>query len=300
MRHGAMRSLRPDPASPPSMSRASGRGSPGGAASLLGVRIGVLVKEVPAVSAPKRIDPATGRLDRAGEGRLNPYDGYAIEAAVGLRERAEAPVEEVVAITMGPQSAGRVLQQALARGADRAIHLSDPWLAGSDLNATSYALARVLAPEAFDLILLGQRAADGECYAMVAAIGEHLGVPSLSQVTELSPAAGVLHCRRQGEYGYDRVTLTLPAAISVAEGINEPRYPSLKAIMGARGKRVDVVSAAAAGIDPARVGHAHARALCARFTPPPPRAPAEVIEANDPDEAVRAIVDWLEHRRLLA
>ena len=260
----------------------------------------MLVKEVPGKSVRSRIDPVSGRLDRSGEGRLNPYDAHAIEAAVGLRERGEPAVEEVVAITMGPPSAGRVLQQALSRGADRAIHLADPLLAGSDLNGTAYALARVLAAEAFDLILLGQQAADGECYAMVGAVAEHLGLPSLSQVIELRPVAGALECRRQGEYGYDRVTLSLPAAVSVAEGINEPRYPSLKAIMGARGKRVDVVSAAEARIDPARVGHTHARALCAQFTPPPPRPPAEVIDAADPDAAVRAILDWLDDRRLLA
>ena len=190
--------------------------------------------------------------------------------------------------------------EALSRGADRAIHLSDPVLAGSDLNGTANALAQVLSREAFDLVLFGQQAADGECYAMGAAIAEHLGVPSLSQVIELRCGEGALSCRRQGEYGYDRVAVGLPAAISVAEGINEPRYPSLKAIMAARGKRVDVMSAADAGIEPDRVGHARARALCGRFTPPPPRPPAQVLDGADPDATVRAIVEWLEERRLLA
>ena len=259
----------------------------------------MLVKEVPAVTVRMGIDPDTGRLQREDEGRLNPYDAHAVEAAVGLRERGEPPVQEVVAVTMGPPSAARVLQQVLSRGADRAIHLTDPGLAGSDLNGTAYALATVLAREAFDLILLGQQAADGECYAMVAAVAEHLGLPSLSQVVELDAGAAGLACRRQGEYGYDRVELALPAVISVAEGINEPRYPSLKAIMAARGKRVDVVSAADAGIDADRVGHANARALCERFTPPAPRPPARVIDGADPDAAVQAILDWLDERRLL-
>ena len=260
----------------------------------------MLVKEVPDVTVRMRIDADAGRLDRGGEGRLNPYDAHAVEAAVGLREQGVAAVEEVVAVTMGPPSAARVLQQALSRGADRAIHLSDPVLAGSDLNGTAYALARVLAGEALDLVLLGQQAADGECYAMVAAVAEHLGLPALSQVVELRVTDAGLDCRRQGEHGYDRVTVGLPAAISVAEGINEPRYPSLKAIMAARGKRVDVVSAGEAGIDPARVGHASARALCGRFTPPPQRPPAQVIDGADPDAAARTIVGWLEERRLLA
>jgi electron transfer flavoprotein beta subunit len=264
------------------------------------VRICVLVKEVPDATVRMRIDPDTGRLDRRGEGRLNPYDAYAIEAAVALRERGRPAVDEVVVLSMGPPSAARVLQQALARGADRAIHLTDAVLAGSDVNGTAYALARVLSHEAFDLVLSGQQAADGECYATAAAVAEHLGLPSLSQVVELRATADAVTCRRQGEHGYDEVSIGLPAIISVAEGINEPRYPSLKAIMAARGKPVDVVSAAQAGIDPARVGHANARALCGPFMPPPPRAPARVIEGGDPDETVRAILAWLDERRLLA
>lgn len=259
----------------------------------------MLVKEVPDVTVRARIDPDTGRLDRGGEGRLNPYDAHAIEAAVGLRERGELPVQEIVVVTMGPPSAARILRQALSRGADRAVHLTDPLLAGSDLNGTAYALARVLTDEACDLVLCGQQAADGECYALGAGVAEHLGRPSVSQVIELRAAGASLRCRRQGEYGYDEVDVVLPAVVSVAEGINEPRYPSLKAIIAARDKPVQTRSAAEAGLDPGRVGHANARALCEEFTPPPARPPARVIDGADPDETVRAIVEWLEERRLL-
>ena len=260
----------------------------------------MLVKEVPDVTVRARIDPDTGRLDRGGEGRLNPYDAHAIEAAVGLRERRELPVREIVVVTMGPASAARIQRQALSRGADRAVHLTDPLLAGSDLNGTAYALARVVAEEDCDLVLCGQQAADADCYAMGAAVAEHLDLPSVSQVIELRAAGDALRCRRQGEYGYDQVEVVLPAVVSVAEGINEPRYPSLKALMAARDKPVQVRSVAEARIAPGRVGHANARALCERFTPPPPRPPARVIDGADPDETVRAILEWLEERRLLA
>ena len=263
------------------------------------VRICVLVKEVPDVTAPRRIDPGTGRMDRSGEGRLNPYDAHAIEAAVGLRERG-AGVEEVVAVSMGPPTAARILQQALSRGADRSIHLTDPLLAGSDLNGTAHALSRVLARQSPDLILLGQQADDAECYAVAAAVAEHLGLPSLSQVVSMQVVGGRLECRRQAEYGYDDVSIELPAVIAVAEGINEPRYPSLKAIMAARANPAEALSGEEAGVRPDRVGHGNARALCTDFGPPPARPPARVIEDTDPEAAVRAIVAWLDERRLLA
>lgn len=259
----------------------------------------MLVKEVPDVTAPRRIDPDTGRLDRSGEGRLNPYDAHAIEAAVGLRERG-AGAGEVVAVSMGPPSAARILQQALSRGADRSIHLTDPALAGSDVNGTAYALSRVLARESPDLVLLGQQADDAECYAVAAAVAEHLALPSLSQVVSIRVADGRLECRRQAEYGYDDVSIELPAVIAVAEGINEPRYPSLKAIMAARAKPAEILSAEQAGVGFERVGHANARALCTDFTPPPERPPARLIDDADPEAAVRAIVAWLDERRLLA
>ena len=282
--------------------RAPGAGAPGAAsgASLLAVRICVLVKEVPDVTVRKRIDPSTGRLDRTGDGRLNPYDAHAVEAAVVLRERRTLPVQEIVAVTMGPPSAARVLQQALARGADRAIHLTDPALAGSDLNGTAHALACVLARAAPDLVVAGQQSDDGECYALACAVAEHLGLPPLSQVVEIAGAEGGLACRRQAEYGYDEVSIALPAVISVAEGINEPRYPSLKGIMAARAKPVETVSAAQAGVDLGRVGHANARALCFEFADPAPREPGRVIEGADPDAAVRAILEWLDERGLAA
>ena len=100
------------------------------------MKICVLVKEVPDAAVEKRLDPSTGRMDRSGEKNLNPYDTHAIEAAMQIREGGAAPVEEIVAVTMGPDSAVRALHKAVSLGADRSIHLSDPILAGSDVAAT--------------------------------------------------------------------------------------------------------------------------------------------------------------------
>ena len=105
------------------------------------MKICVLVKEVPDAAVEKRIDPQTGRMDRSGERNLNPYDTHAIEAAMQVKEGGVVPVEEIVAVTMGPDTAVRALHKAVSLGADRSVHLSDPALSGSDVAATGYALA---------------------------------------------------------------------------------------------------------------------------------------------------------------
>ena len=108
------------------------------------MKICVLVKEVPDAAVEKRIDPSTGRLDRSGEKNLNPYDTHAIEAAMQIREGGTVEVEEIVAVTMGPESAMRALHKAVSLGADRSLHLTDDGLEGSDVAATGYSLAKVL------------------------------------------------------------------------------------------------------------------------------------------------------------
>jgi len=262
------------------------------------MKICVLVKEVPDSAVEKRIDPATGRLDRSGEKNLNPYDTHAIEAAMQIREGG-IPVEEIVAVTMGPDSAVRTLHKAVSLGADRSIHLCDEALAGSDVAATGYALAQVLKQEQPDLVLLGQQSDDGECYTIGAVVAEHLGMPSLTQVIKIDVEDGALRCERQAEYGYDTVSVKLPAVISVGDAINEPRYPSLKAIMGAKKKPLRQVAAAEVGIDTARVGGEHSGAQWIAVKPPPQKPPGEIIEDEDTNETVEKIIAWLEQRKLL-
>src|SRR3954463_16362266 len=214
------------------------------------VKICVLVKEVPDAAVEKRMDPNTKRLDRSGEKNLNPFDTHAIEAAMQIKEGGAVQVDEIVAVTMGPESAVRALHKAVSLGADRSVHLSDPSLAGSDVAATGYALAQVLKRESPDLVLLGQQSDDGECYTIGAVVAEYLAQPSLTQVIKLDIAGEELTCERQAEYGYDTVKVKLPAVISVGDAINEPRYPSLKAIMGAKKKPLETVAAGDAGTDP--------------------------------------------------
>jgi electron transfer flavoprotein beta subunit len=264
------------------------------------VKICVLVKEVPDAAVEKRMDSNTKRLDRSGEKNLNPFDTHAIEAAMQVKEGGGADVEEIVAVTMGPESAVRALHKAVSLGADRSVHLSDDSLAGSDVAATGYALAKVLESESPDLVLLGQQSDDGECYTIGAVVADHLKMPSLTQVIKMDVESGKLRCERQAEYGYDTVEIELPAVISVGDAINEPRYPSLKAIMGAKKKPLEAKSAGDVGIEGDKVGEAGSRTAVLSINPPPEKQAGQIIEDEDTDETVEKIVSWLEERKLLA
>jgi len=263
------------------------------------LKICVLVKEVPDAAVQKRIDSSTMRLDRSGEKNLNPFDTHAIEAAMQIKEGGAIPVEEVIAVTMGPDSAVRALHKAVALGADRSVHLSDEALAGSDVCATGYALAKVLEAESPDLVLLGQQSDDGECYTIGAVVADHLQMPSLTQVIKIDVADGKLRCERQAEYGYDTVEVELPAVISVGDAINEPRYPSLKAIMGAKKKPLDAKATGDVGIDAGQVGEAGSKTSVLALNPPPPKQAGEIIEDEDTNETVEKIVAWLDERKLI-
>jgi electron transfer flavoprotein beta subunit len=216
-----------------------------------------------------------------------------------LKEGGQVQVDEIVAVTMGPESATRALHKAVSLGADRSIQLTDDVLAGSDVQATGYALAKVLEKESPDLVLLGQQSDDGECYTIGAIVADHLQMPSLTQVIKMEVADGGLRCERQAEYGYDTVQVELPAVISVGDAINEPRYPSLKAIMGAKKKPLEKVTAGDVGIDPSRVGVEGSQVQCGDFKAPPAKAAGTIIEDEDTNETVEKIVAWLDERKLI-
>jgi electron transfer flavoprotein beta subunit len=258
------------------------------------------VKEVPDAAVEKRMDPNSKRLDRSGEKNLNPFDTHAIEAAMQIKEGGAVEVDEIVAVTMGPESAFRALHKAVSLGADRSVHLTDESLAGSDVAATGYALAKVLEQESPDLVLLGQQSDDGECYTIGAIVADHLQMPSLTQVIKIDVEGGALVCERQAEYGYDTVEVELPAVISVGDAINEPRYPSLKAIMGAKKKPLDTLSLGDAGIEAGKVGADGSQVDCGNFHDPPQKEAGQIIEDEDTNETVEQIIAWLEERKLLA
>jgi electron transfer flavoprotein beta subunit len=261
------------------------------------VKICVLVKEVPDAAVQKRL--TNGRMDRGGEKNLNPYDTHAIEEAVRIKEAGNVSVEEVVAVSMGPESADRAIRKAISLGVDRAVHLCDDAVAGSDVAATGLALAKTLERESPDLVLLGQQSDDGECYTIGAVVADHLKMPSLTQVIAMEVSESGLKCERQAEYGYDTVEIPTPAVISVGDAINEPRYPSLKAIMGAKKKPVDKVTIGDVGLDSSQVGEQGSKAKWFEAHDPPAKAAGEIIEDEDTTETVERIIAWLDERKLI-
>src|ERR671926_1705441 len=208
------------------------------------MRIAVCVKHVP--EGPSRIDPQTKRLDRGGEGALNHFDANAVEEALRLKGDSDT---EVVVVSLGPAKAADSLRKALAMGADRALLISDDAAAGSDVVATSAVLAKALERESPDLVLFGQQGSDSDGAVLWAAVAERLRRPLISQAAELELADGKATVKRQTEFGYDRIEAPLPAVVAVSDAINEPRYPSLKGIMGAKKKPQDVLSLADVGVD---------------------------------------------------
>ena len=255
------------------------------------MKIAVCVKQVPE-AAHRRLDPSTKRMDRSGEGALNAFDANAVEEALRLKDTGGEG--EVVVLSMGPEKALDALRKALAMGADRAVLVSDDGAAGSDLVATSRVLAAALERESADLVLFGQYAADSEGAVLWAAVAERLRRPLVSQVAELTVEGGSLTGRRQTEFGYDVIRAPLPAVVAVADSINEPRYPSLKGIMGAKKKPQDVLSLADLGVE---AGEGASRTTVLGLGEPPPRGDSRKIE--DDGNAAQAIVDYLAEKRLI-
>ena len=260
------------------------------------MKIAVCVKEVPDTTAEKKIDPSTLRLSRdAGDRMLNAFDLNAVEQALRLKEAAGDG--EVVLVSMGPGRALESLRKGLAMGADRAVLVSDDAAAGSDLVATSYVLAQALAREAPDLVLFGQQASDSDGAVLWAAVADRLKLPVISQISELEVAGGQVTAKRQTEFGYDRISAPLPAVLAVSDALNEPRYPSLKGIMGAKKKPQDVVSLADIGAEAGRAGEAGSRTTVRALSAPPPRG--DTIKIEDDGSAAEKIMAFLMERKLV-
>ena len=259
------------------------------------MKIAVCAKQVPEATARPRIDPGTKRLDRSGEGALNQFDVHAVEEALKLKEATGEG--EVVVVSLGPDSALEAMRKALAMGADRVVLVSDEAAEGSDLVATSRILAAALERESPEVILFGQQANDSDGAVLWAAVADRLGRPLISQIAELELADGSVRGKRQTEYGYDVIEAPLPAVLAVSDAINEPRYPSLKGIMGAKKKPQETVSLGDLGVSADQAGEPGSRTVVRALADPPARGDTTKIE--DDGSAAEKIVEFLLEKKAL-
>ena len=264
------------------------------------MNIVVLVKQVPDTAVERKLRDADGTLDRASvDGLINELDEYAIEEGLKIAEaQREAGQEaEVTIVTMGPEKATESIRKALSMGADKAVHLIDDALAGSDALATSAAMAAALQQTGFDLVICGSESTDARGGVVPAMLAERLGVPQLTLASKVDIDGTSVSIRRMIDDGYAVVTGSLPAVVSVVEKINEPRYPSFKGIMAAKKKPVQTLTLADIGLAADAVGLAGSATQVADFAARPPRA-AGVIVTGDGDGGAK-VAAFLAERKFI-
>ena len=255
------------------------------------MNIAVCVKQVPDASEVK-IDPATGTMKREGvPAILNPFDGYAVEEAVRLKEKSGG---KVTAVTMGPPQAAEMLRHVVAMGVDDVLLLSDRAFAGADTWATSYTLGLGLKKvEALDLVICGKQAIDGDTAQVGPGVAENLGIPFVAYVRKIIEVSdGKMKVERLIEDGYEVVEVTLPAVITVVKEINEPRMPSLKGKMKAKGLTINTLDGAALGAIPENIGLAGSPTRVVKVFTPPAKGSREMLSGSA-DEQVAALMDKL-------
>lgn len=217
------------------------------------MNIVVCIKQVPGTTEIK-IDPQTNTLVREGvESIINPFDGYALEEAVRLRERCGG---KVIAISMGPPQAEEALRETISLGADEAILLSDHAFAGSDTWATSYVLSKAIAKIAdYDVIICGRQTLDGDTGQVGPELSEMLGIPFVAYVSKVDEIRGrYMRVQRMVEEGYEVIEMSLPAVITVVKEINVPRLPSLRGMARAKTAEIPVWTAEDIGADGDKAG----------------------------------------------
>jgi electron transfer flavoprotein beta subunit len=251
----------------------------------------VCIKQVPN-TANVRINPETNTLVREGvESVVNPFDMYAIEEALRLREKCGG---KVTALSMGPPQAEAAVREAISMGADGGILLSDRAFAGSDTWATGYTLSLAIRKLGdVDLVLCGKQASDGDTAQVGPGLAAHLDLPQITYVRKIEQVDGKrIVAERLLEGGYESVESSLPCVLTVVKEINEPRLPSLKGKMAARKAQVPVWTAADLGADPAGIGLEGSPTKVVKIFTPPPRQGGEVF-TGEPGEVVAKLVEKL-------
>ncbi|WP_225729651.1 MULTISPECIES: electron transfer flavoprotein subunit beta/FixA family protein [unclassified Nocardia] len=236
----------------------------------------VLIKQVPDTWSERKLTDGDFTLDReAADAVLDEINERAVEEALLIKE---AQGGEVTVLAAGPDRATEAIRKALSMGADKAIHINDPAIHGSDAVQTAWVLAGALGQvEGVELVIAGNEATDGRAGAVPAIIAEYLGIPQLTHLRKLTVDGNKITGERETDEGVFKLEATLPAIVSVTEKINEPRFPSFKGIMAAKKKEVQTFTLADLGIDPSTVGVANAGSIVTAATPKPPRSAGEKV-----------------------
>ncbi|WP_314034223.1 electron transfer flavoprotein subunit beta/FixA family protein [Dietzia sp. CH92] len=256
----------------------------------------VLIKQVPDTYSERKLSDGDYTLDReAADAVLDEINEKAVEQALQIKE---ANGGEVTVLCAGPDRATEAIRKALSMGADKAVHLNDEALHGSDVVQTAWALANVLGTiEGTELVIAGNEATDGRMGAVPAILAEYLGLPQLTHMRTLEIADGVARGERETDEGIFEVEAALPCVVSVGEKINEPRFPSFKGIMAAKKKPVEVLTLADANVEPGQVGKDNAASTVTSSAPKPPRAAGEKVV--DEGEGGNDIAKYLVAQKLI-
>ncbi|GAB2820002.1 electron transfer flavoprotein subunit beta/FixA family protein [Lentzea nigeriaca] len=260
------------------------------------MNIVVLVKQVPDTWSERKLTDADHTLDReSADAVLDEINERAVEEALQLQE---AHGGEVTVIAMGPDRATDAIRKALSMGADKAIHVSDEALHGSDVLATAKVLAKAIGTvENVDLVIAGNEATDGRAGAVPAILAELLGLPQVTQLRKVTVEGTTIKGERETDEGVAFLEASLPAVVSVTEKINEPRYPSFKGIMAAKKKPVSTVTVADLGIDASEVGLSGAYTQVLEAAPKPPRSAGQRVE--DGGDGGAKIAEFLVGQKLI-
>jgi electron transfer flavoprotein beta subunit len=252
----------------------------------------VCVKQVPDPNSPGQLDPSSHTLKRDGELVLDPGDEFGVEAGLQLAEKHGG---EVTVISMGPDRGVDAVRKALAMGAAKGVLITDDALAGSDALTTAKVLAAAIRKQEFDVVITATESTDGYTGVVPQMLAGLLDIPAVTFAKSVTYEGDTLKVERQTETGIEVVEAKLPVVISVTAGVNEPRYPSLKGIMGAKQKPLDRPTAADLGLD--GVGGASAGQKVTAVAAAPQRAAGEIIQ--DDGEAAKRIVDFLAERKVI-
>jgi electron transfer flavoprotein beta subunit len=261
------------------------------------MKVLALVKHVPESTAKIQVkDDGSGIETRGVKFVMNPFDEFAVEAALQFKEKNAAANAQITALTVGPATAVDVLRTAFAMGVDHAVHLCDDRFADLDEMSIARVIAAAIKDSNFDLIFTGKHAIDYDSGQVGPALAECMGLPHVGAITSLEWAGDFKSAtvRRRVEGAEEVVEVKLPALLTCEKGLVEPRYPSLPGLMKAKKRPVDTKDAAALGLSDADLSRDAAATWMGEFSPPPPRPPGRMLE-GEPAQVAAELVRILKH-----